>query len=142
MPIVTAHCYVIVILSADVTHPVSRLSCLLLQLLTSHLQLLGLLRPLRIKWPEALQKLLQHVDPSSALMAWARLDCSMADAAAVRRSVQRSVVLLLTPGALCTAVYCAWLWYRTAGSTSATCIAEDTLQTLLKLCRFWAALWA
>jgi hypothetical protein len=106
------------------------------KLLTSHLQLLGLLRPLRIKWPEALQKLLQHVDPSSALMAWARLDCSMAEAdrpGAPRRSIQRSVVLLLSPGASCTAVN-ARLRTAAAGSVSATSTDDRFSQSLVGAC--------
>jgi hypothetical protein len=74
----------------------------ILKLLITHLQLLGLLRGLRINWPEGVDVAawLSFFDQTSTVSSWVSLDCSLGEdepGAAVRRSVKRTLGLLLMP---------------------------------------------
>lgn len=77
----------------------------LAQLLVSHVQMIGVLRNLQMQWPDALQKMVIYFDQTQSTNTWVSLDCSMTDlsdgATQVRRSVKRSLALLLLPGRFC-----------------------------------------
>ena len=74
------------------------LSPILKQLVT-HLQLLGLLRGLRVAWPRALAGSLLALDQASTVTPWVSLDCSLgADGGGgARRSARRTLAVLLLP---------------------------------------------
>jgi hypothetical protein len=71
-----------------------------MKLLITHLQLLGLLRGLRVNWPEAVNGALIFFDQTSTVSSWVSLDCSLSDSdsGGLRRSIKRTVLLLMLPG--------------------------------------------
>ncbi|KAI8472522.1 MAG: hypothetical protein J3K34DRAFT_519707 [Monoraphidium minutum] len=76
----------------------------ILKLLVTHLQLLGLLRGLRINWPAhmdaAVTGWLAFFDQTSTVSSWVSLDCSLAEdgpTTLVRRSIKRTLAMLFMP---------------------------------------------
>ncbi|GBF89398.1 hypothetical protein Rsub_01970 [Raphidocelis subcapitata] len=68
--------------------------------LVTHLQLLGLLRGLRIDWPAPVNAALTFFDQTSAATTWVSLDCSMREdggGGGARRAVKSTIGMLLLP---------------------------------------------
>jgi hypothetical protein len=88
-----------------------------MKLLITHLQLLGLLRGLRVNWPEAVNGALIFFDQTSTVSSWVSLDCSLSDSdsGGLRRSVKRTVLLLMLPGEWGEAARCGAAWPRWIG---------------------------
>jgi hypothetical protein len=61
------------------------------------MQLLGVLRLVRINWSERLSRMLVYLDLTSGATTWLSIECSLQDEPGLPRSVQRSIVLLLWP---------------------------------------------
>ena len=69
------------------------------KLLITHLQLLGLLRTIRMDWPSGIDKLMGAMDQTQSLSSWVVMECAFARAGgALRPSVVRALFLLLLPG--------------------------------------------
>lgn len=66
-------------------------------MLVNYMQLLGLLRLVRINWAEQLSSMLTYLDFTSGATTWVSVECSMSDTGSVPRSAKRSVVVLLWP---------------------------------------------
>lgn len=66
-------------------------------MMVNYMQLLGLLRLVRINWAEQLSMMLTYLDLTSGATTWMSVECSMRDEGGVPRSVKRSVVVLLWP---------------------------------------------
>lgn len=66
-------------------------------MLVNYMQLLGLLRLVRINWAEQLTALLTYLDFTSGAATWVSVECSLTDDGAVPRSVMRSIIVLLWP---------------------------------------------
>jgi hypothetical protein len=68
-------------------------------MLVNYMQLLGLLRLVRLNWPQKLRSVIGYMDWTSSGSSWVSLECSF-NSWGLPRSVKRSIVLLLWPGAL------------------------------------------
>jgi len=70
------------------------------KLLITHLQMLGLMRGLRVNWPEGVNAALVFFDQTSTVSSWVSLDCSLGNSehGGLRRSIKRTLALLLLPG--------------------------------------------
>lgn len=69
-------------------------------MLVNYMQLLGLLRLVRINWAAQLRQLLVYLDFTSGASTWISLECSLSDddgSSSLPRSVRRSIVVLLWP---------------------------------------------
>jgi len=66
-------------------------------MLVNYMQLLGLLRLVRINWAEQLSSMLTYLDFTSGATTWVSVECSMNNSGSVPRSARRSVVVLLWP---------------------------------------------
>lgn len=66
-------------------------------MLVSYMQLLGLLRLVRIDWRDTLSQVLTFLDLTSSASTWVSIECSMAEGPLLPRSIKRSLVLLLWP---------------------------------------------
>jgi hypothetical protein len=66
-------------------------------MLVYYMQLLGLLRLVRINWVEQLTKTLTYLDFTSGATTWVSVECSLPPDGAVPRSVLRSIIVLLWP---------------------------------------------
>ncbi|KAI8467434.1 MAG: hypothetical protein J3K34DRAFT_523752 [Monoraphidium minutum] len=71
------------------------------KLLITHMQMLGLLRGIRMDWPGGMDKIMGYFDQSSTISFWVVLECSFARAkeGALRPSIIRMIVLLMMPAA-------------------------------------------
>lgn len=73
-----------------------------LKLLISHLQMVGLLRGLRIDWSDNVNvgRVMSFFDQTSTVTSWISLDCSLEEdlpVGGVRRSIKRTLVILMLP---------------------------------------------
>ncbi|KIZ04125.1 hypothetical protein MNEG_3835 [Monoraphidium neglectum] len=92
------------------------------KLLFTHLQMLGLLRGIRMDWPDGLDKVLGFLDQTQAFSTWVSLECSLAGVG-LHPSITRSIILLLMPAAACLVGLLGWiaiaavtaLWQRHQG---------------------------
>lgn len=66
-------------------------------MLVNYMQLLGLLRLVRINWVEQLTKILTYLDFTSGATTWVSVECSLSPDGTVPRSVMRSIIVLLWP---------------------------------------------
>jgi hypothetical protein len=66
-------------------------------MLVNYMQLLGLLRLVRINWAEQLSKMLVYLDFTSGATTWVSVECSLDPYSGIPRSVARSIVVLLWP---------------------------------------------
>jgi hypothetical protein len=70
-----------------------------MQMMVSYMQLLGLLRLIRLNWSELLRRVLLTMDFTSSTSTWVSLECSFgSSSSSLPRSVARSITLLLLPG--------------------------------------------
>jgi hypothetical protein len=70
-------------------------------MLVNYMQLLGLLRLVRLNWPQVLHNVaefMNYTDFTSSGSTWVSLECSF-NSWGLPRSIKRSIVLLLWPGA-------------------------------------------
>lgn len=70
---------------------------IVLQMLASYMQLLGLLRLVSINWDERLSNVLVYLDFTSGSSTWMSLECSLRGVNNIPASILRSVVVLLFP---------------------------------------------
>ncbi|KAI8472269.1 MAG: hypothetical protein J3K34DRAFT_504194 [Monoraphidium minutum] len=89
------------------------------KLLITHMQMLGLLRGIRMNWPAGMDQWFGYIDQSQAVSSWVALECSFPRAVegALRSSVARMMLLLLLPvlGAVAALAYsCACALYFAA----------------------------
>ena len=70
------------------------------KLLITHLQLLGLLRAVRMDWPSGIDKLMAAMDQTQSTSSWVMTECLFAQEAGarLRPSVARTMSILLLPG--------------------------------------------
>lgn len=71
------------------------------QMLVSYMQLLGLLRLIRLDWSEWLRAVFStftYLDFTSGVSTWVSIECSFEDYGLLPKSLKRSLVLLLWPG--------------------------------------------
>lgn len=69
-------------------------------MLVSYMQLLGLLRLVRLNWSHWLQQVLKtmiYIDFTSGAAIWVSLECSFAEGGPLPKSLRRSLVLMLWP---------------------------------------------
>jgi hypothetical protein len=67
-------------------------------MMVSYMQLLGLLRLIRLNWSELLWRVLLTMDFTSSTSTWVSLECSFNSSNSLPHSVARSITLLLLPG--------------------------------------------
>lgn len=96
---------------------------LLLQMLVNYMQLLGLLRLVRINWAEQLSKLLVYLDLTSGATTWVSVECSLDPYAMTPRSVARSIIVLLWP--------CKWFGMFGWGRSGRWCADRNRYITTL-----------
>jgi hypothetical protein len=70
-------------------------------MMVNYMQLLGLLRLIRLNWPAYLEKVLVFLDFTSGATTWVSLECSLEDSEGMPRSLKRTIFLLLWPGGGC-----------------------------------------
>ncbi|WIA16706.1 hypothetical protein OEZ85_013362 [Tetradesmus obliquus] len=66
-------------------------------MMVSYMQLLGLLRLIRLNWSQLLWHVLLFMDLTSSTSTWGSLECSFSSSSSLPRSVARSITLLLLP---------------------------------------------
>eukprot|EP00775_Hariotina_reticulata_P009586 gene9586-9749_t len=82
-----------------------------LTMMVSYMQLLGLLRLIRIKWPPYVRQLFIFMDFTSGVATWVSLACSLNDRPGMPRSIQRVIFLLLWPAIALAAAAVFWVVY-------------------------------